>query len=238
MSDMSEIEKLRQRILELEAENRILTVNLQIQEALRRHDISKGRSWAILATKDDLTGLTNRRAGISQFNIEAQQRRNQDTSSRPDDEPFLVLFIDLDKFGQINKKHGDSAGDEALQRIAKEMQSCLRKDDIIFRKGGDEFIIGLRHIKNGESNQIILDRLAKALDGAVEFYAPSGELISVKGSIGIYTWDNKKTVEENFMAADDQMRKEKNARKQREALENPDFSRIISGYDNITCKLG
>ena len=54
--------------------------------------------------------------------------------------PVGVLFIDLDRFGEYNHRYGDAAGDAVLKTVSARMAECLREEDQVFRKGGEEFI--------------------------------------------------------------------------------------------------
>lgn len=88
------------------------------------------------ARTDALTGLPNRRAMTE---VEAMRVGDAgSTWSR-----CSVLFIDVDHFGRFNKRYGDQAGDEALKLLATALRHEARNDDLVFRKGGEEFVIVL-----------------------------------------------------------------------------------------------
>ncbi|RJP92448.1 MAG: GGDEF domain-containing protein [Desulfobacteraceae bacterium] len=86
------------------------------------------------AYHDPLTGLLNRRA------FEAALSREFSRSKRHSHDLSLV-FLDLDKFKQINDKYGHDTGDEALIYVAETLQSIAREEDIVARFAGDEFVI-------------------------------------------------------------------------------------------------
>ena len=97
--------------------------NFQLTKALRHH-----------ATHDALVDLPNHREFNTRLSSVAQscaQRR----------EPFALLFIDLDRFKEINDKGGHAAGDEALRRIGHLLKTHLRPNDTGARVGGDEFAV-------------------------------------------------------------------------------------------------
>lgn len=102
------------------------------------HDISKFKSiekqLTFYANNESLTGLANRRRfmhGIEQ-QIAISKRQNI---------PFSVLFIDADRFKEINDIHGHHIGDQLLRAIADRLVRVMRKEDIVCRYGGDEFTI-------------------------------------------------------------------------------------------------
>jgi diguanylate cyclase (GGDEF)-like protein len=83
------------------------------------------------ARTDPLTGLGNRRALDEYLATYCGQR------------PVSVLFIDLDRFGAYNHRHGDQQGDVALQEVAHTLSLTCRDTDAVFRKGGEEFVVVL-----------------------------------------------------------------------------------------------
>ncbi len=86
------------------------------------------------AQKDPLTGLRNRDFfnEISSLYLSQAEKR---TSG------FSIFFIDLDNFKKINDTLGHEAGDFILKAVATRLSSCFRKNDLIFRQGGDEFLV-------------------------------------------------------------------------------------------------
>ena len=86
------------------------------------------------AVIDQLTGLYNRRYALSYLNC-LMEARDTTTSS------FAVMVADLDYFKQVNDTYGHAAGDAVLARVAKLLSSHLRKDDLVARIGGEEFLI-------------------------------------------------------------------------------------------------
>ncbi len=87
-----------------------------------------------LATRDDLTGLPNRRAAIERMQNELAVR------GRP--EPMMSLaMIDIDYFKSVNDSHGHAGGDAVLRRFSERAQSVMRQGDILARWGGEEFLL-------------------------------------------------------------------------------------------------
>jgi diguanylate cyclase (GGDEF)-like protein len=83
---------------------------------------------------DFLTEVRNRRYFIELVDMEVKR-------AHTDDQPFSILYIDLDNFKLINDAFGHSAGDNLLRLVAKTIQDNIRKTDVVARLGGDEFAI-------------------------------------------------------------------------------------------------
>ncbi|MCW8992140.1 MAG: PAS domain S-box protein [Gammaproteobacteria bacterium] len=128
-----------------------------------------------LAFHDPLTGLANRLLFMDRLRQALRQaRRNQ--------EPLAVLFIDLDRFKQVNDQYGHHVGDLLLQQAALRIESLLREEDTVARLGGDEFIVLLQG--NGQIDEVshVAEKLRAALAQPFEL----GEYCcEVGSSIGI-----------------------------------------------------
>jgi len=83
---------------------------------------------------DELTGVLRRRAGMAALKREIERAR------RSGDRSLVLAFVDLDDLKSINDNHGHAAGDQALRRVAGALKRRLRRQDLIFRYGGDEFV--------------------------------------------------------------------------------------------------
>src|SRR5690606_18327453 len=86
------------------------------------------------AILDPLTGAGNRRSMGSELNIALAAQQRYGTS-------HAVLAMDLDHFKQVNDRFGHSAGDKVLVDLLKLVGSCARRDDRLFRFGGEEFLL-------------------------------------------------------------------------------------------------
>ena len=93
-----------------------------------------------------------------------------------------VLFIDLDNFKNVNDTLGHDVGDLLLQAVAVRLQSCVRADDIIWRLGGDEFIVTMEHVRNRAEAEVVCRRIADALGPPFVIREVS---ISTSASIGV-----------------------------------------------------
>lgn len=133
------------------------------------------RELDFMAHHDPLTKLPNRLL----FN--ARLGHALETAQR-EDEQVAVLFIDLDRFKDVNDTLGHQVGDQLLKDVAKSMQGLLRADDTLARLGGDEFIIILERVRQAERVDTVARKLLEVL---AEPFMLSEREIFVSGSVGI-----------------------------------------------------
>ncbi len=119
------------------------------------------------ANHDSLTGLVNR----DRF---AEQLRAAITEARRLQRRVSILFIDLNRFKQINDEHGHAVGDTALKTAAWRIRRCMRGDDVVARLGGDEFAVLIPDAPDAASLERILAKLARAI--AMPLNVGSGSL--------------------------------------------------------------
>lgn len=101
-----------------------------------------------LATHDPLTGLPNR--------VKLSSHLRHLLAARPADHDVMVLFIDLDRFKEVNDSFGHHAGDELLIRLAERLIGLMGPSDLVSRLGGDEFVIvALRAHGDGRVNALV-----------------------------------------------------------------------------------
>lgn len=124
------------------------------------------------ATHDPLTGLLNRSA------IEEQVQRAIHTEG----EAGALLYLDLDKFKQVNDTYGHSAGDQLLKQVAGVLREALRKRDAVGRVGGDEFVAWFSPPIDGETAERITERIIGAFDEPFDIH---GEHLLVDFGIGL-----------------------------------------------------
>src|SRR6202035_2349644 len=130
-----------------------------------------------LATRDPLTGLPNRKLILDR--IEQMQKRSRRTG-----DDGAVLFIDLDRFKDVNDSLGHRVGDDVLRQTAIRFQGALRESDSIGRLGGDEFVVlvegqGARHADAAAR------RLLDALATPFAVHSAARPQLAVSASIGI-----------------------------------------------------
>ncbi len=130
----------------------------------------------VLATRDELTGLVNRRHMMDVLN--QHQKRLERTGYHQ----FCVALIDLDHFKRINDSHGHGVGDEVLRHFALEMSHALRETDVLARWGGEEFLLLLNDTTTEEACAG-LERVRDIVNAAV--LAPSTPALRPTFSAGL-----------------------------------------------------
>ncbi len=148
-----------------------------------------------LAFQDALTGLPNRLLLAKHVNTALCSAERQGGQ-------FAILFLDLDRFKNINDSMGHSFGDRVLIEVAQRIQKCLREGDILSRLGGDEFVVLLQD-SEAKGAELVARRVINSL--IVPFEA-DGMSYSLGASIGIalYPQDGQ-TLDELIMHADTAM---------------------------------
>ena len=99
------------------------------------------------ALRDSLTGCLNRRAFTQSFQVESERSRRLGLG-------VGVLFLDLDSFKSLNDAHGHAAGDLVLERLARRVEGALRETDLLFRFGGEEFVVLMPHTAASEVGEV------------------------------------------------------------------------------------
>jgi diguanylate cyclase (GGDEF)-like protein len=102
--------------------------------------------------------------------------------------PLSVIFVDLDKFKQINDGYGHQTGDAVLQAVAKLLREGLRDSDIAARYGGDEFVLLLPGTDAGLADQVG-ERLCEDIRTR-SIQTPDGQRVGVTLSVGVATCDS------------------------------------------------
>ncbi|MBC7804311.1 MAG: EAL domain-containing protein [Candidatus Parcubacteria bacterium] len=131
-----------------------------------------------LAHYDALTGLPNR----SMFH----QRVGQAIArARRSERQLAILFIDLDRFKNINDTLGHDAGDRALNEIATRLRGCLRETDTVGRLGGDEFVVLIEELPDPAQVALVAQKVLAEVERPV---ALDEQEVHITTSIGIATY--------------------------------------------------
>ena len=124
---------------------------------------------------DELSGLSNRN------HLEERLTRLISKSER-DHKEFAFIFMDLDRFKDINDLHGHSVGDDLLVDVAKKLPSFVRVDDIVARVGGDEFVLVISEYHSHIELTTILQRI---LDMVGREWIVNGHKVNISASMGV-----------------------------------------------------
>jgi diguanylate cyclase (GGDEF)-like protein len=136
---------------------------------------SKQSELVHLASHDVLTSLPNRMLFMQKLEIAIEEAKFRN-------EGLAVLFVDLDRFKQINDQFGHSVGDKVLVAVARRLKDVLNAGDVVARLGGDEFIVLIEGPRAAEVTPTIAARIMDALN---ETLTIDGNSLTVGASIGI-----------------------------------------------------
>jgi diguanylate cyclase (GGDEF)-like protein len=180
-----------QRIIDLAGRFAVALASVEREDALYRQ-----------AHFDQLTGLPNRQL--------LKDRLTQHlATARIDNHTGAILFLDLDRFKEINDVFGHSVGDGVLSQASERIVSEVRERDTVARLGGDEFVVVLPNVRN---NNIVRATAERLLDKLSEEFTVSGTDHYLSASIGIAMFpDDGATVETLLKNADAAMYRAKDA---------------------------
>ena len=162
----------------------LLTYAFAYRTAIQRSQLEK------LATKDALTGTLNRRSLLDELERVGKNVAREYRS-------YGILVLDLDFFKNINDQFGHAEGDRVLIDFANLMEQHVRKDDRLFRYGGEEFVVLVRQTTRGNL-QLMAEHLRSVTEQQVR--DPQGSPLTT--SIGGAVLDQNETVEAWFARAD------------------------------------
>lgn len=193
-------------IAELHALGEDFNTLLDELEAWQAHQKRENASLLHRATHDALTGLPNR----ALFEARLGQ------AIQGDQERFALLYLDCDRFKQINDTLGHGVGDEVLIALARRVQHQLRPLDLVCRLGGDEFVILLAPIRDEREVHEVMGRIQQGMSTPVVL--SDGRHLGVGISIGAALYPEQgETAEALLQFADDAMYQAKRQRKEEEA---------------------
>lgn len=172
----------------------------QVERLAERFEevLQTARSLALL---DATTGLPNRSYFLERLNWESERSRNRGVC-------LALLFINIDKFKQINETYGHSTGDGVLQHVARELEQLIESNDFLARFGGDEFslILNTENLPDPSEQTLREHSHHRALDLLERFQEKARqqpEQIKISLSIGIAISDTAGTSAEELIRRSD-----------------------------------
>ncbi|MGY6037227.1 diguanylate cyclase domain-containing protein [Aeromonas sp. AE23HZ002T15] len=179
-------------------------------EAWQAHQKRENASLLHQATHDPLTGLPNR----ALFEARLAQAV---TAGGAQGEHFALLYLDCDRFKQINDNLGHAAGDDVLITLARRVQHQLRPMDLVCRLGGDEFAVLLSPLHHRQEVDEVMGRIQRAM--AAPVVLGDGQQLVAGVSVGFAMYPEQGTTAEALLQhADGAMYEAK--RQRREAEDN------------------
>jgi diguanylate cyclase (GGDEF)-like protein len=144
-----------------------------------------------LASRDPLTGVHNRMALSSSLQREVDLAQRQEL-------PLSMLVIDIDHFKSFNDEHGHTFGDDVLVAVSQTIANTVRRSDLLFRYGGEEFVVLASH--TGEQGAMLLAERIRENVSALQ--TVRGRSIDLTVSVGIARLQEKESAEAFFERAD------------------------------------
>jgi diguanylate cyclase (GGDEF)-like protein len=184
----------------------------QLQEEMQRL-VESDSAAKEMGIRDRLTGLYNRHY----FN---DVIRRELARSRRHGSGLSVLLIDVDRFKEINDVRGHQVGDEVLQFVANYLTACVRESDLVFRWGGDEFLVLLTHSDEATAAQKA-EELGRHLP-----HIPGAEQLQPTLSVGWATHRPKAEFPKTLAEADARMYEMKLSRKRAREARERDLGRL------------
>ncbi|AZV25138.1 diguanylate cyclase [Pseudomonas syringae] len=169
----------RAKIAELDNLGNDFNALLDELENWQTHLQSENETLAHQASHDSLTGLPNR-AFFEGRLIRALR------SAHKLNERVAVLFLDSDRFKDINDSFGHAAGDAVLVAVANRVRAQLREEDLVARLGGDEFAVLLTPLHKTEDAERIADKILASMDIPIALPGDSSVVTSLSIGIAVY----------------------------------------------------
>ena len=167
--------------------NTLMDLNTQVQ--LLQND-----AWRGLTRMDPLTGMRNRHDMMVDLDVERERARRTA-------HPCSVAMVDLDHFKTLNDSHGHVVGDQVLRRVSALFAEQLRPYDMVYRYGGEEFLLCLPNTDETTA-AMVLDRLRIKIASTAMPFAKGGGDVFVSASFGVTEIDTVEHIVKSIERAD------------------------------------
>lgn len=151
-----------------------------------------------MASRDPLTGISNRRALDHALPREIDIARRQST-------PLALLMIDIDHFKRFNDCFGHTFGDDVLLAVAQTIARTIRRSDLLYRFGGEEFVVLASHTDR-DGAQLLAERIREAVAAITTV---RGRSIELSVSLGLASLLSNEGQDSLFERADQALYKAK-----------------------------
>ena len=178
--------------LKLQAQQRALALQNEELKLMNTIISDQAEELRLLATKDFLTGLSNRRDFMEKASLE--EKRFQRT-----DRPFALIMLDIDRFKDVNDAHGHEFGDKVLVTISRSLKYGLRANDVVARWGGEEFICLLPETDIDTAEQVA-EKIRTII--ASRYYDYNDTRVTVTATLGFCVYDGSCSIEDCIMKCD------------------------------------
>lgn len=179
-----------------EHKNIVAAVEVFSDKRFREDVYTENKRLQQMVITDELTKVANRR--YMEFQLKSAIEETKEF-----DQPFGVLFIDIDHFKFVNDDFGHNAGDQVLQLVARTINSNIRNHDVFSRWGGEEFLLIAKAI-NQKSLFVLAEKLRMLVQNS-QFVDTMGTIINVTISLGGTIYRENDDIEEIVKRADQYM---------------------------------
>ena len=160
---------------------------------LHRQLFAAREELRVKAMHDSLTGLLNRGAYVETYQREVERARRQGHA-------LTLIMADLDRFKQVNDRHGHAAGDDVLREAARRLRASVRVSDVTGRFGGEEFVA--LAVGCGQDHGLVLAERFRHAMSSNPIDIPGG-IVEVTTSVGVATITDMAKSTSLFSAADE-----------------------------------
>jgi diguanylate cyclase (GGDEF)-like protein len=187
-------------------------------EATQRHLVDQLAYFKTLAVSqssqvDALTGLPLRHRMEQDFDLLTKHLRRRGSAQ-------MVMLSDVDHFKSINDQYGHAGGDAVLQQLAVTLKRVLRADDLVYRYGGEEFLMLMELPVAERAEELAAERVLEAVR-AMSVVLPNGQMVNLTVTVGVALAAAEEKLSSVIQRADAAMYRGKSAGRNRYVIAEP-----------------